>query len=214
MSRVAHLSCRFCVLPDRDRIIDDDSSVASMLSLGPIVEGYTLVLPRQHHACVGEIPLGLRDAFLSQVHKVSQALELHYGKLIAFEHGRATCAAGAPATHCHHAHLHLVPTSVDLVELLSHQLETTQFSTAACDDGTSICKALGAFWDTMNVTLHPYLLAMSQSGACVHFIEEALRPQYLRYLLANAVGDVELANWVANPGHDMISAARLRLGLR
>ncbi len=203
--------CRFCTLPEPERIVQADDSAVAMLSLGPLVEGYSLVLPRRHIACVAEIPKAERARFLSLVNDTATRLGETYGNLIAFEHGRATCSAPSPVTHCHHAHLHLVPTSIDLVKLLAAERDVDLFSAVPCTSGDSICTAIEAFWQTTNATGKPYLIAMSASGAGVHFIEDALRPQYLRYLVARELGDSELANWVSWPRKEVIEAAMRRM---
>ena len=84
-------------------------------SLGALVEGWLLIVPKAHHISYGALPFDLRleaDALEAQTHDL---LESQYGKpVVAFEHGPSAAKHG---TGCgvDHAHLHLVPIECDLL---------------------------------------------------------------------------------------------------
>jgi diadenosine tetraphosphate (Ap4A) HIT family hydrolase len=85
--------------------------------IGPIVEGYCLIVSKRHVPAVCH----LTDNELSELRDLrvavkSSLLEV-YGESISFEHGEATFANNAGAC-IDHAHLHIVPTSVDLIPKL------------------------------------------------------------------------------------------------
>jgi diadenosine tetraphosphate (Ap4A) HIT family hydrolase len=83
-------------------------------SLGALVEGWILVVPKRHAIAIG----ALADPLVSELQevktRVASALGAHYrSNICAFEHGpsQAGCSLGCGVDH---AHLHLVPIEFDL----------------------------------------------------------------------------------------------------
>ena len=83
-------------------------------TLGQIVEGYVVIFPKEHYACIGEMPeeainelIGLKDEF-------DRRITSKYSRPIHFEHG----VAGQTVLH---AHLHLIPfpSEKDMLERVS-----------------------------------------------------------------------------------------------
>lgn len=198
-------ACRFCALPDTWRILEKSSTSIAMLSLGPIQEGYSLILPRRHSGCVAEIEDRDWAGFKELAARWLTRLERAYGPLALFEHGRAGCTTSAPTTHCYHAHLHIVPVRQDLAAILAAERTVTWISTPSSD----VLEALESF--RALAISSPYLLAAGPSGMAYHTIEEPLRPQYLRYLLARSEGVPELCDWVTHPREEVIRSALSKL---
>lgn len=105
--------CRFCHILEGqqfngpiDEPIDVCAEYISMASIGALIEGWSLIVPRQH--C-----LSLRDhyqspAFYQFTQSVIQGIELEYGPTIIFEHG-ANHHGSLTSCGTDHAHLHIVP---------------------------------------------------------------------------------------------------------
>src|SRR5687767_6720535 len=102
--------CRFCNPPDKDRILYETDNFYIMLSLGPIVEGYTLLVSKQHIDSCANVPYELLSEFDMLYHKTKNILATEFGSCIAYEHGRAgTCMIPMEnSKHCFHAHMHFV----------------------------------------------------------------------------------------------------------
>jgi len=105
--------CRFCdIVSGEYQYNEIDEPFASneeffaIASIGPIVEGWTLIVPKSHR-------LSMRDIYDSPMlndflGSVLPQLIRRYGSLIAFEHG-ANKEESLTACGTAHAHLHLVP---------------------------------------------------------------------------------------------------------
>jgi hypothetical protein len=85
-----------------------------MPSLGSIVEGWMLIVPRIHFVSMGALPPELSEEMESLKSRVTQYLTSIYGDLCAFEHGpgRIGRQVGCGVDH---AHLHVVPVAFDLI---------------------------------------------------------------------------------------------------
>jgi diadenosine tetraphosphate (Ap4A) HIT family hydrolase len=165
------------------------------LSLGPIVEGYTLIVSLDHISCCAEIPEQSVDEFDALVRAVSKAQRSVYGKSVFYEHGRTGSCAADPSgePHCYHAHLHMVPTAIPVAEHVNRELALTRFDN----------------WDDVRSEYSdrrkPYILVQDGSDIGVSFDPKALRRQFLRSIVANATGMPELSDWMAFPGSARIA---------
>jgi ATP adenylyltransferase len=110
--------CRLCFRDENaDRFNEplfESENFVAIASLGALVEGWFLLLPKDHYVCLGALPQSLLDEMMQLKRAVLSFAEPTYGDICAFEHGpRAEnrsvgCGVG-------HAHLHLVPCSFDLL---------------------------------------------------------------------------------------------------
>jgi ATP adenylyltransferase len=83
-------------------------------SLGALVEGWLLIVPKRHHISYGALPVALRAEADALELQTRELLESQYKKpVVTFEHGPSAAKHG---TGCgvDHAHLHLVPIECDL----------------------------------------------------------------------------------------------------
>lgn len=196
--------CRFCTLPDPDRIVAKSDNFAVMLSLGPIVEGYAVITSRAHHNCCASMPpeeLGeLRTIQLA----ISAAQCEVYGSSLYFEHGRsgACVPEGHGEDHCFHAHLHVVPTELDL------------FNCVSAEYTLEIMPTWSEWSSNYSRTGSPYIAVQAgeQEEVGVATDPAALPRQYLRTRLAELAGEPHLADWQAFPGHASITSGLTRIG--
>ncbi len=83
-------------------------------SLGALVEGWVLMIPKAHYISFGALPRHLREEADVLRNRVRALLESRYeNRIVEFEHGPSAAEHG---TGCgvDHAHLHLVPLNCDL----------------------------------------------------------------------------------------------------
>jgi ATP adenylyltransferase len=83
-------------------------------SLGALIEGWVLVVPKEHHISMGALPEQLRAEADELELRTRTLLSDRYGSpIVAFEHGPSASQHG---TGCgvDHAHLHLLPLACDL----------------------------------------------------------------------------------------------------
>lgn len=186
--------CRFCTVPEPDRVLARTENLFVMLSLGPIVPGYCLVITRQHHPCAASV---VGDELVTVLEAVRRSLVQAYGSALVFEHGRSgSCLPGAHGEHhCHHAHVHLCPSTAPLAGQLTQDMETRVMT-----------------WETLGEwyaeTGTPYVMVERGPGELLVAAPEAVPRQYLRTRLAELHGAPELADYVTFQGWDDIRAAR------
>jgi diadenosine tetraphosphate (Ap4A) HIT family hydrolase len=83
-------------------------------SLGALVEGWVLIVPKQHAIAVGALSVPLVLELQEVKTRVASALAAHYGSSVcAFEHGPSHAGRNL-GCGVDHAHLHLVPLGLDL----------------------------------------------------------------------------------------------------
>lgn len=113
-------TCRFCSISSGkyhfkciDEPFAENENYIAMASIGALVEGWSLIMPRAH--C-----FSMRDYYSDQkfsdfVNSILPNVVAHYGKVIAFEHG-ANKQGSITACGTEHAHLHIVPYSNSLLQ--------------------------------------------------------------------------------------------------
>jgi len=114
--------CRFCeITTGRYGYIGIDEPFASndnfiaIASIGALVEGWTLVVPKSHQFSMRK---NYQDpAFADMLANVLPLIVKRYGPLIAFEHG-ANNKESLTSCGTSHAHLHLVPFEASLIPKL------------------------------------------------------------------------------------------------
>jgi len=97
-----------------DEPLFSSANFISLPSIGSLVEGWLLIIPKEHFLSFGAMPLHLANDLATFRALVADYLERKYGSLCAFEHGpsRLTRQIGCGVDH---AHLHLVPINFDLI---------------------------------------------------------------------------------------------------
>lgn len=129
-------SCRFCDIiqnepgtpfrtfvnssPTASEVLLETPSFVILADIGPIVEGYCIIVSRRCIPSIAQLePEELTELAMLKA-SLREAMQEPYGDSIVFEHGAATFTrnAGACITH---AHLHVVPTSIDLASDLADE---------------------------------------------------------------------------------------------
>ena len=193
--------CRFCNPPERERILFQTENFYVMVSLGPIVEGYLLIVAKEHIGACLHIPEIFWDEFVILKNQVKGILTTTYGCCIFYEHGKVgtSLTMGKDHRHCLHCHLHCIPACVNMNELVSSDLDGIEF-----DDINQ------AYVFAVSNNIDRYLL-VEDDVIKVYQPEGHLRKQYLRYKLAEAIGQTEEWDWVKHQNWETINKSIKRL---
>lgn len=152
------------------------------VSIGAIVEGHLLVIPKQHYLSMGELPKELMEELKMIYQKLQNLLIYHYGmKVMAFEHGtgRKTDISAASVSH---AHLHILPITDSLIEdikkndCLLRELDDFSDLSVYADSGKS----------------YMFYIDVNQKMFCIE--NESLPSQFFRKLVAEKF-DLGEWNW-------------------
>lgn len=193
--------CRFCNPPEKDRILYETSNFYVMLSLGPIVEGYLLIISKKHIECCGAIDMTLGKEFDDLAMYVKGVLQTEYGGCLFYEHGQAgSCLdpMGSDRSHCFHAHLHCIPSNIKLNLTLEAEFSPINIDT------------FSDFRFNYQIYPTPYFF-VDDGRKNMYHINKEVRSQYLRFHLAKELGEEKLWNWVEYQGWERIKSARERL---
>lgn len=87
-------------------------------SIGALVEGWILLVPKRHFLSFGAVPDCLLEEMKEFKSFLCSALNECYGAVVAFEHG-PSAASRTVGCGVDHAHLHLVPLEFDLAAAVS-----------------------------------------------------------------------------------------------
>jgi len=119
MTSIHSSTCRFCSVADgasqpsvADRPWMSNSAYMALVSVGALVPGWSLVIPRAHRLnMAADLTLAEGHEFIASV---VARVEAQFGPAAVFEHG---CASSESQTGCGvgHAHLHVVPLAFELV---------------------------------------------------------------------------------------------------
>ncbi len=102
------MECVFCEKRGSDKeTIAETRNFLVFPTIGQIVEGYTLIIPKDHIRCFGAMPQELLDEYMELKLKLDAATIAAYQKPMYFEHGIV-------GQTVYHAHMHCVPADTDI----------------------------------------------------------------------------------------------------
>jgi len=102
-------SCIFCRIVAGDapaRVVAETEDAVAFLDANPLSPGHTLVIPRDHHETLGDLPADEGQAVFSLLHRLVPVVERAVdadATTVAFNNGRAA------GQEVHHVHGHVVP---------------------------------------------------------------------------------------------------------
>ena len=97
-----------------DEPLFESANFIAMPSLGSIIEGWMLIVPRDHYVSMGALSQKLSKEMEGLKSRVTTHLTSIYGNLCAFEHGPGKLGRQV-GCGVDHAHLHVVPVNFDLI---------------------------------------------------------------------------------------------------
>lgn len=98
-----------------DNPVFESRNFIAVPSLGSLVEGWLLLVPKEHLLSIGALPEELVGEMEDMKAKIIAHVRKEYGEICLFEHGPAS-ASGKVGCSVDHAHLHIVPLTVDIAE--------------------------------------------------------------------------------------------------
>lgn len=157
-------------------------------SLGALVPGWVLLLPKGHYLSMGALPPSMIGEMEEVKRDLASRLSEAFGELCAFEHGpgRAKRDVGCGVDH---AHLHVVPINFDLRRAAQPLLpDDLGWSAASFDD----CRrAYGIGRD--------YLYLEQPLGNGSIAVHDDFGSQLFRRAIANQLGLSDEYNWREHP---------------
>jgi len=99
--------CLFCSIvaeeTSAERVLDEPDMVA-FLDARPVFKGHMLLVPREHHVTLADLPAPLRDPFLAAAQRLSTAVVDGLGA-----QGSFVAMNNVVSQSVAHLHLHVVP---------------------------------------------------------------------------------------------------------
>lgn len=170
------------------RCVLETKNFVCVPSIGSFVEGYLLVIPRQHFLSSLSIPYHFSEELLSITKFIGKFYLTNYrSKFIMFEHGSSNLDNPGGMSVLH-AHLHLVPYNVSLISTVN------EFSFIEYN----------SFYDLKNDYLsqsvqNPYLLLRDIDGKIYYCDAERIPSQYFRKKVCNNYGLTGMGDWKKFP---------------
>lgn len=100
-------SCIFCAIVAGDApahvVLDDDVAMA-FLDTRPLFVGHVLLVPREHHETLGELPPELIEPLFVRARRLAQIMETELGAMGSFVAMNNRVSQSVP-----HLHVHVVP---------------------------------------------------------------------------------------------------------
>lgn len=172
----------------------ESRNFAALPSLGSLVEGWLLLVPKRHFISMGALPQGLVAEMEDMKAKVSAHVRNAYGEVCVFEHGPAF-ANGKVGCSVDHAHLHLVPLSFDLEKAARPFMpEDSEWSKASWRDCREAHLAGRDYLYLEQPALHGSISMHADFGS-----------QVFRRAIASQIGRPDEFNWREHPALDTIA---------
>ncbi len=191
------MDCLFCSIQEmsnpsnpEDEIIEESENFYAKAALGHFVFGYTLIITKEHFPSFAHLPEhqfpeleAFRDKIRDKLHNICQ-----HG-ISMMEHGAINRCQRAGSC-IDHAHLHLMPLSVDLYPILSERFSFDELTSAG---------EVRRFKDEQI----PYLYYQREGlrGYGVKLSQD-VPSQLLRRIACQALGQPELWDWRNRPLRD------------
>jgi ATP adenylyltransferase len=163
-----------------------------------MVEGWLLIVPRRHCLSIATLPQVDRRELISLVESLRALLTTEFGThVVTFEHGASRVGQGVGCS-VDHAHMHIVPTNLDL---LSSARRFRHLDWHSSEGLLSLDEKAGD---------EPYLFLQEQSG--MNWIGSGDIPsQLFRRIIAELRDDASSWNWRENPRLDTVAATQRRV---
>lgn len=202
-----HTNCRFCDIAAgkySHAVIDEpfafNHKFMAVASIGALVEGWSLIIPKEHQYSMKGI-YGDTE-FADFVNSVSRKLVSQYGDVIAFEHG-ANRKGSITACGTEHAHLHLVPMGASLIpDMEKTELKWNKCRASEIMDISESREYL--FYSELNDK------GLWQDSGYLHVLEHP-QSQFFRRLIATHIGNTETFDYRQYP--HLETAAKTRTAL-
>ncbi len=180
--------CSFCYPSREEEIIYDDDNVYVMPALGQFVEGYVLMINKEHEECFAGV---IDQERRSVKNRLKDVLIREYGSYCFFEHGRiGTCLNRAENRICYPAHLHCLPIPEDFTSAVEEEHKRI-----GIEDITEVAQLRRKY-------PHYFYLETFNGRKSFFIVEESVERQYMKKRACEALGiPVEHADYTEYPFH-------------
>jgi histidine triad (HIT) family protein len=99
--------CTFCQIVSGEidaHVVVDDERFMAFLDIRPVFPGHTLLIPKQHHETIADLPVGLVDPFFRLGQRLATAVPVAMDAVGTFMAINNIVSQSVP-----HLHLHVVP---------------------------------------------------------------------------------------------------------
>jgi|TARA_B100001540_G_scaffold208649_1_gene183825 histidine triad (HIT) family protein len=103
------MDCVFCKIVSKEipaKILYEDEYTFSFLDAFPVAKGHTLVIPKEHHEKIQDLPSSVNQKLFSTVHKMIEKVDSLQGSTLVAVHNGKQSGQEVP-----HVHVHLIPRS-------------------------------------------------------------------------------------------------------
>ncbi len=104
-----NMDCIFCKIITKEipvKILYEDDYSIAFLDAFPVAKGHTLVIPKEHHAKIQDLPTEINQKLFETVHKMINKVDLLQGSTLVAIHNGKESGQEIP-----HVHVHLIPRS-------------------------------------------------------------------------------------------------------
>lgn len=172
-----------------DCVVLESKNFVAVPTLGAMVPGWLLVVPKEYYLCIGAMEVDRRRELVDFVKAVTNLLERTFGDIVLFEHGpsRRGSAVGCGVDY---AHLHVVSTMCDIMDQVARLapwiewVEVEGFESAA----------------EVFETGSEYLFVQQSCSGGAHIgLGDEIPSQLLRKAIANYLGRPDKFDWKTYP---------------
>jgi diadenosine tetraphosphate (Ap4A) HIT family hydrolase len=179
-------------------IILETEHFAVVPSLGSLVAGWLIIVPKFPVARIADLGCEVRDEFEALVDRCLDKVEAEFGKAFVFEHGgkegsRISCGVDQ-------AHLHIVPLEFDLLNVA---IRTTEGPSLSVDEFALPYDVCGP---------NEYWYVSNQKRTVAIAAAEA-ESQWFRKLIAQQTGQSQKWNYNEHPFHQHVDVTLKVLGV-
>lgn len=96
--------CLFCAIAAGDApasVVWRDETFAAFLDVRPVFKGHVLLVPREHHVTLPDLPTDLAGPFLQAAQRLARAVVVGLGAQGTFVAMNNTVSQSVPHLHCH-----------------------------------------------------------------------------------------------------------------
>ena len=104
-----NMDCIFCKIIAKEipaKILYEDDDSISFLDAFPVTKGHTLVIPKEHHTKIQDLPTEINQKLFETVHKMIKKVDSLQGSTLVAIHNGKESGQEIP-----HVHVHLIPRS-------------------------------------------------------------------------------------------------------
>ncbi|MDQ2675643.1 MAG: HIT family protein [Actinomycetota bacterium] len=95
------LFCRIVAGDEPAHVVLDDEACFAFLDVRPLFHGHTLLVPREHHETLADLPRGLIEPFFARAQRLSVAVRDARGAQGSFVAMNNVVSQSVPHLHCH-----------------------------------------------------------------------------------------------------------------